>query len=297
VNNLAWFLSYVSLTLALHHVESLVIPIGYDGNTQRNTFRLRNASTTIALAIFVSLFVLSISRSEEWPQHDIPRSTADLLFMGTMYTYAVIACAVSTFVVIQHVRHEKALPARIRLFILSIAGLLATGSFLVKDILTVLGYANPSTTVSATVSANNFPMVGAGIMWAVTLLSSRIYQLASRPLVYLGNLAALRDLHVFEPKLKYLRELIDQKYPDESQGGSREVAEESISVWDQLRSPGLYVHQIVVSFMDARHLLEEEEVRDEDVRRIFQAMDDTEMTSQREVLTSLRKLGRGLDLR
>jgi hypothetical protein len=200
VPNLSWLLAYVSLAVALYFAVSFAC-----ATAKIHDPRWLRPALVIVLAILAVIFGLGIATSPEWPNHNVPRSASDLVFMQTLYVYALATCLVFTLIFGRLVRDERTVPTRLRIATTVIAGSTASAFFLVKIVFAGLGYIHPSWPALPLLEHLYTVLMGlSGLVWALGFLPHRAYLTLARPFLFIDKVLALWDLREVQGRIDRL---------------------------------------------------------------------------------------------
>lgn len=234
--NLAWLIIYVSFVSAIYFIvsgcyEVLKIPRP----------RLLSYSLLIALMVLVITYPLGIVTLPEKPDHTIPVTLAEFIFMQVMYVYAGILSLVPFAIFLSFYRQETVLAAKLRWVVVMATTILASMVGMLKVILTILVFWDPTTTTLAII----YPLIGIalaciGILWPMTFLPNRIYLFLARPIEFWDKMRTLRELQALRKDLNRLcPPIIDDK------PGWRE----------SLKDLDFYLYRAVIGILDSKKML------------------------------------------
>jgi len=236
IPNLAWLIIYVSFVSAIYFIvsgcyEVLKIPRP----------RLLPYSLLIALMLLIVTYPSGIVTLPEKPDHTIPGTLAEFIFMQVMYVYVGILSLVPFATFLSFYRQETVLSAKLRWVVVMVTTILSSVAGMLKVILTILVFWNPTTTMLAII----YPLIGialvcTGVLWPMAFLPNRTYLFLARPIEFWDKMRTLRELQALRKDLNRLcPPIIDDK------PGWR----------DSLKDLDFYLYRAVIGILDSKEML------------------------------------------
>ena len=234
--NLGWLVLYVSFSLAIYYLAGgcyLVL--------KQSQPRLMRWSLGFTLAILCVVYVFGITSLPEKPDHTIPETLSEAIFMETLYVYMSILSAIPLVTFTRLFRGERIVSARLRWLVGLAATLAAVTVMVMKIVLTILAYQDPVTPAMDIL----YPLISAGvlavgILTPVAFLPNRLYITLARPLEFIGKVRALRDL-------KQLKERLDHLCPP--------VIDDTVDLRAALDNLDFHLYRIIIAILDAKRTL------------------------------------------
>lgn len=258
INNLTWFMSYVSTIIALGFLAEACSAVA-----RRPLPYLR----PFALLTFVCVALIYIFGIRELPvslARDDPQSLWEVFYIATLHFYDVIViwfgCGAAF---IKMIREEQLLPSKLRVSMFlgtAIFGVLWQLLKLIRVIL--IGLIGFSPTLQSVTKA--FPVLLALVAVCVLLsfLPKPFYVRAAQLLELASSISALIQSRWFAKKLEPLW---------------RPLALSSVPLLIQMREPGLYLRRQIIYILDCRKSvssISEDSIRgmDADAQRTYEAL-------------------------
>ncbi|NKQ35713.1 MAG: hypothetical protein HF973_08875 [Chloroflexi bacterium] len=236
VANLAWLVGYVAFSLAIYLITSGCLLI-----LKQPRPRLMAYSLWVTLAILVVVFVFGISSLPEKPDHTIPETFAELVFMQTVYLYVAALCMIPIATFARLYRHERVLPAKLRWLVALGTTVLAAITGLLKVILTALAYQDNATpALSILYPMISVTIITASLLWPMSFLPNGVYLALARPIEYLDKVKALRELKILQNRLNRL---------------CPPVIGDSPSLWRSRDNLDFHLYRALISILDAKKTL------------------------------------------
>ncbi len=234
--NLGWLVIYVVFSLAIYYISSgcyLVL--------RQARPRLMLWSLLFTLVVLFVVFVFGIVILPEKPDHTIPGTLAEVIFMETMYLYMAILCAIPIVTFIGLFWYETFVSTRLRWLVGLTTAFTSTLVLIMKITLTLLAFQDPATPALAIL----YPLIGAGVatvgfLFPLAFLPSNLYQAMARPFEFMGKILALYEL-------KTLQSLLDPLYPP--------VINDSPSLKASLKNLDFHLYRIIIAILDAKKTL------------------------------------------
>jgi len=200
LNNFGWLIIYLSLASALYFIS-----LGCYQVIKQSPPRLMSWCLVITLILLVTVYAAGIHTLPEKPDHTIPETLIEVAFMEILYLFMAILCAVPMVTFIRLARRERIVSTWLRWLVGFFASFFSFSILVIKIVLTLLTYQNPTTPVLAVI----YPLITSGIV-AVTIfmilafLPNKVYQIASRPFEFLSKLLTLYELRLLQKWLDLL---------------------------------------------------------------------------------------------
>jgi hypothetical protein len=234
--NLAWLILYVAFSLAIYFIASSCYLV-----LRQAQPRIMPWSLGLTLLFLAVVYATGIVTLPEKPDHTIPETVSEVVFMQTLYVYISVLSAVPMVTYLRLLRQEEILSARLRWMIATAATLAATTAMILKVILTFLGYENAATPALNLI----YPWIGVsvlfvGILIPVAFLPNRLYIAAARPLEYLVKAKTLHEL-------KALKVYLDRFCPP--------VINDAAGWQVLLKNPDFHLYRTVIGILDAKQTL------------------------------------------
>ena len=234
--NLGWLVTYGAFSLAIYCISSgcyLVL--------RQTRPRLMPWSLLLALLVLFAVYALSIVALPEKPDHTIPETLSEVIFMETLYFYMAVLCAVPMVTFAGLFRHETFVSARLRWLVGLAASLVSTMVLVMKISLTLLAFQNPATPALAILyPLITIGVIAVGILIPLAFLPNNLYQAMARPFEFLGKMLALYELKVLQSRL-------DTLCPP--------VIDDSPGLRDALKNLDFHLYRVVIAILDAKKTL------------------------------------------
>ena len=236
VTNLAWLVGYAAFSLAIYLITSGCLLV-----LKQPRPRLMVYSLWATLAILVILFLFGIVSQPEKPDHTIPETFVELVFMQTVYLYVAVLCAIPIATFARLYRRERVLPAKLRWLVALGTTILAATTGLLKVVLTALAYRDNATpALSILYPMISVTIITASVLWPMSFLPNSVYLAMARPLEYLDKVMALREL-------KLLQERLNRLCPP--------VIGDSPGLWHSRDNLDFHLYRTLISILDAKKTL------------------------------------------
>lgn len=236
VTNLAWLVTYAAFALAIFSITSGCFLV-----LEAPRPRLIPYSLLLTLAILVIVYPIGIATLPEKPDHTIPVTLTEFIFMETLYLYVAALCVIPIATFTRLYRQEAVLPARLRWIVAlgtTISSAMVAG---LKAILTFLVFWDPETPVLAVAYPMiNVVLISASILWPMAFLPNSFYLLLARPIEFLDKVRALRELQALQKKLNRLCPPVIGHTPD---------------LREALDNLDFHLYRAVISILDAKKVL------------------------------------------
>ncbi len=234
--NLGWLVTYVAFSLAIYYMASgcyLVL--------KQARPRLMPLSLWFTLVILLVVYVWGIVSLPEKPDHTVPETLAEVIFMETMYIYMVVLCAIPMVTFTRLYRREAFVSARIRWFVGMATALISTFVLVMKIALTLLSFQNPTTpALTVLYPLISVGVVTVGVLFPLSFLPNNLYQTLARPFEFLGKALALYEL-------KTLQNRLDPLYPP--------VIDDSPNLLSSLKNLDFHLYRVIIAILDAKKIL------------------------------------------
>ena len=200
VTNLAWLVTYVAFALAIYSITSGCFLV-----LEAPRPRLIPYSLLLTLAILIIVYPIGIATLPEKPDHTIPTTLTEFIFMQTLYLYVAALCLIPIATFTRLYRREAVLPAKLR-WIVALATTISSAMVAgLKVILTFMVFRDPGTPALAVAYPMiNVVLITASILWPMAFLPNSFYLLLARPIEFLDKVRALRELQALQKKLNRL---------------------------------------------------------------------------------------------
>lgn len=234
--NLGWLIAYVAMAFAFYFIACGCYVV-------YNQLRPSIMPLTLAITLFmlILLYGVGIATIPEKPDHLIPKTFVEMLFMQTMYLYIAGFCLIpgSTFLTLY--RNERVIPARLRLGIALLTTSMGSVASTLKIVVTFWVYLSPTTPVLPVAASIIGSVIGlGGLLWPLVFLPNGAYVFLSRPFVFLNKLKALRELRALQ---SHLNTFCSSVITDRSN-------------WiEYLRNPDFHLYRAVIGILDAKNTL------------------------------------------
>jgi hypothetical protein len=234
--NLGWLVTYVAFSLAIYYMSSgcyLVLK-----QTRPHFMRW---SLLLTLVILFAVYALGIVALPEKPDHTVPETLVEVIFMETMYIYMAVLCAIPMITFAGLYRHEAFVSARIRWLVGLATALISTFVLVMKIALTLLAFWDPVTPALAVLyPLISIGVVAVGILFPFSFLPNNLYQTMARPFEFLGKTLAWYEL-------KSLQNRLDPLCPP--------VVDDSPELKASLKNLDFYLYRVVIAILDAKKTL------------------------------------------
>lgn len=234
--NLAWLVKYMAFCLAIYYMAS-----GCYLAIRQTKPRLMSWSLLLTLAILIVVYGWGIVTLPEKPDHTIPETWVEVLFMQTMYVYMAILCAIPLATFVKLYQNEEVVSTRLRWLVGVAASIVATAVLLLKISLTVLSFHNPAT--AALDILNPLITVGfvsAGVLCVLAFLPNNVYRALSWSYEFLNKAVTLYELRVLQKRLNAL---------------CPPVIDDRPAFYVALKNPDFHLYRILITILDAKKML------------------------------------------
>lgn len=240
-NNLSWFFSYVSLVIALSIIviamlNSLFAVHTYDERSKKWV----KYYFALTLAILGILYCFSISRLPENIERNFPSTLTELSFMGTMYVYGMVLCAISVYIFYRQIIVEKVISTRLRTMAMLAVSTLAFLAFWDKALIALFGYYKPDYQLGFLIGIYEMFILIGGIIWLSTFLPNKLYMFLAKPWMFINDWGIYKDLKSIPAK-------INSFYPYVKNPGA--------SFWDFIENPTYHLYCMTIIILDGRVML------------------------------------------
>jgi hypothetical protein len=193
LTNLSWLFSYAAGATAIFFGVAIAVDLyAKPSSKARELFWMRSALfTTLAILTVAYLFIV---RNPERLDHDIPNNLAELVYMGTLFTYGIGFAVVLARAMLHNYLFESVTPTRIRTLIILIASFASFAYLFLKDIIAIFGYFWPSFDWPPVVLASKLMMGLTALTWAITFLPQKVFLSLAKLVKFLDDWVAFRDL-------------------------------------------------------------------------------------------------------
>lgn len=235
--NIGWLITYVAFCLAIYCISTgcfLVL-----GQPQP---RLMPWNLMLTLAILFVVYTLGIATLPEKPDHTIPETLSEVIFMETMYMYVAALCAIPAVTFTQLFWREQIISARLRWMVGILASFFSFVVVTIKFVLTLLVFQNPVTPALAIL----YPLITAGvvavgILIPLAFLPNNLYQGMARPFEFLSKALSWYEL-------KTLQNQLDPFYPP--------IIDDNPSLRASLKNLDFHLYRVVIAILDAKKTLD-----------------------------------------
>lgn len=242
IPNLAWLLSYLCLVIAVHYIAKTCWEL-FEMSLPRSITWFSCLSALFLTAVFT----IAIAPTPDWPDHDIPRTAGDAIFMTWLYLH------VGIFIIILMYRaylsrltavRENNLPARHLIDSYLISAAVVCLGFLLKAFVTVTAYLSflPTDQQLILVELSRLLMVFGGITWLAGFFS---------PHSVLIDLSQITTRVTKWQQLYALRKLENELHQFVPPAMSNPAVLLRQSWFDEVKDPDFYLHHVLVSILDA----------------------------------------------
>jgi hypothetical protein len=192
--NLAWLILYVALSLAIYFIASSCYLV-----LKQAQPRIMPWSLGLTLLFLGVVYATGIVTLPEKPEHTIPETLVEAVFMQTLYVYIGVLSAVPIVTYSRLFRQEEIVSARLRWLVAMTATAAVTTVMILKVVLTFLVYENPASPALDLI----YPWITVGVLLAgilipVTFLPNRLYIAAARPLEFMAKAKTLHELNALK---------------------------------------------------------------------------------------------------
>jgi hypothetical protein len=233
VNNLSWLLSYLSLTLTVYFLCSIL------GKLARWT----RLYLIVTVTLLVVIFPFGPGSTAEITDHVTLSNVPELLFTGSAYSYAIAMMGVVLPGCTRSLRSERETHVRLRTY--------ATVSILTVSILfyvaKLVAYTSgfffsslPSAFLHTVTDTAKLLVAGAIILWPLIFATNGFYQALARPAAYLKKLDRCWALGELQVRLDAL---------------SPSPASDDAPWWEWSRNPDFYIYRRMISTLDRKKAL------------------------------------------
>ncbi len=237
VNNLAWLLSYLSLTTALY----AAVATSYSMIEQPLPF-WATPLYSLTVILLSLLFVTGITQQSVYMEHTLARSLHELAFMTVMYTYAIWTGSVPARVFRRFAQYETSLYLRLRMSAVALAAGAGVSCMVWKLLYTLAGYIWPTLWFLKPLWLLN---------WLFFILAGLFLVVACLPNAFFRRLASVsqwrRDVWALY-ELRFLRSRLEEFCPP--------IVKVSPSWREWVRDPHYYLYGTVIYLFDCQQLLE-----------------------------------------
>jgi len=241
-HNLAWIASYVTMALAIYFVAVAIL----SKLRSRHQTRLLRVYLILTLTVLGELYLVCISLSPNHPEHDIPQSAWELLFMLLMYLYAAILGGVSLIAILKHLPQERVRTARVRAVFLCSGAILPILFFLYKISLASRSFFFPLLDYSTETQIAQALMLASGVLWMTAFLPKASYVGIVRLYAYAEKLA-------YYPRARKMALCLEKECQRKSLPSPSEISHPGW--WELVRNPDQHIYKITVAILDRRTLL------------------------------------------
>lgn len=196
-------------------------------------------ATIIALVVIYSLFLSSLPNINSF----VPQSLPEVLFMVITFALGILLSATVSRVYLTYLPSETAPIMRIRSILITAAGFVVCGYFIVKIIIAG-GYFWPALASQGMINISWMFLVSTVFLYFSFLLSNKMY---ARVMVILRNIQRWRTFQ----DLRYLREGLLRLFPEVA----LPVTEPSF--WEFLLNPEYHLYCVVITIMDGKTMLDD----------------------------------------
>ncbi|HIP70475.1 MAG TPA: hypothetical protein EYH05_03665, partial [Anaerolineae bacterium] len=236
VTNLAWLTGYAAFSLAIYLITSGCLLV-----LKQPRPRLMVYSLWVTLTVLALVFIFGIVSLPEKPDHTIPETFVELVFMQTVYLYVSFLCMIPIVTFARLYRRERVLPAKLRWLVALGTTVIAAATGLLKVILTVLTYQDSTTpALSILYPMISVTIVTASVMWPMSFLPNGAYLALARPIEYLDKVRVLRELKILQKRLNRL---------------CPPVIGDSPSLWHSRDNLDFHLYRTLISILDAKKML------------------------------------------
>jgi hypothetical protein len=234
--NFGWLVTYVAVALAIYYISAgcyLVL--------EQPQPRFMLLSLLATLIILVVVYAMSIVALPVKPDHTIPETLSELIFMETLYVYVAALCAIPLATFTRLFRREQIVSARLRWLVAILASFFSFAVVTLKIVLTLLAFENPLTPALAII----FPMITAGVaaigvLIMLAFMPNSLYLAFAWPVEFASKLIAWHELRM-------LQQWLDPLYPP--------VINSSPSLPAVLRDLDFHLYRVVIAILDAKKTL------------------------------------------
>lgn len=234
--NFGWLIAYVSFSLAIYSISAgcyLVLVIARP--------RIMSPSLLLTLLVLCLVYFTSIINLPEKPDHTVPETLAEFIFMQTLYLYVATFCVIPFITFAKLYQQEQVVSARLRWLVALGTTLSSATVAVLKVILTILAYDNQATPALNIL----YPLISvflalAGISWPLAFLPNSFYIALARPFTFWNKVNALKEL-------KMLRSRLDRICPP--------VIDESPKLIMCLKNLDFHLYRAVIAILDAKKTL------------------------------------------
>lgn len=197
--------------------------------------------TLATLLTILLIFPTAIATIPEQADHTTPQSGLELIFMMTLYVYAVVTGTIPLRTFAHFYGLETTVAARLRTGTFLLGVTLAVSFFAMAIVTGVLKFWRPTLPFlpQATLLVRML-MGSAGLMWALGFLPQRVFVTLARPLGFGQKLAALREL-------RHVQAQLDQLCPS--------VGRDPLTYWTFWRHLDFHLYRSVIGILDGKRML------------------------------------------
>jgi hypothetical protein len=233
VNNLSWLLSYLSLTLAVYFICSIL------GKLARWT----HLYMVVTLMLLVVIFPFGPGSTAESTDHVTLSNVPELLFTGSVYSYAIAMMGVVLPGCARSLRSERESLVRLRTYatvsILTVSILFYVAK-LVAYVSSLFFPSLPSSFLHTLADAARLLVAGVTILWPLIFVTNGFYQALARPVAFLKKLERCWKLGELQARLDAL---------------SPSPASDDALWWEWSRDPDFHIYRRVISILDRKKAL------------------------------------------
>ncbi len=234
--NLGWLVTYAAFSLAIYYIS-----LGCYLVLRQTRPRLMPWSLLLTLVVLFAIYALGIVALPEKPDHTVPETLSEVIFMETIYFYMAVLCAIPIVTFAGLYRHETFVSARLRWLVGLAAALVSTVVLVIKIALTLLAFQNPATPAFAIL----YPLITVGvvvvgILCPLAFLPNNLYKAMAQPFEFLGKTLALYEL-------KTLQSRLDTLCPP--------VIDDSPDLKASLKNLDFHLYRVVIAVLDAKKTL------------------------------------------
>jgi hypothetical protein len=236
VPNLAWLITYLVFPLAIYLLTAGCLLV-----LEQPRPRLMTPSLWVTMVLLCVVYAWGIVTLPEKPEHTVPETLAEFIFMQTVYVYIAVFCIIPLLTFTRLYRREQMLPAKLRWLVACGTAVVSLWVALMKVTLTALIYWDVTTLALPIL----YPLIGigiglAGVLWPLAFLPNEFYLKATRPIEFLDKVRTLQEL-------KKLQRALNRLCPS--------VIGDSPSLWRSLDNLDFHLYRTLISILDAKKML------------------------------------------
>jgi len=233
VNNLSWLLSYLSLTLTVYFICSILDKLA----------RWTHLYLIVTVTLLIIIFPFGPGSTAEITDHVTLSNVPELLFTGSAYSYAIAMMGIVLPGCARSLRSERETLVRLRTY--------ATVSILTVSILfyvaKLVAYTSgllfpslPSAFLHTVTDTAKLLVAGAIILWPLIFATNGFYQALARPAAYLKKIERCWALGELQVRLDAL---------------SPSPASDDAPWWKWSRDPDFHIYRRMISILDRKKAL------------------------------------------